>query len=173
MRTIHLRFRLAQALLGKASGPIGVTVRAEAASALRSAHDSAAWIGPQPLVELIGSLAAWARTSLDEPVQREKAHSPSAPAPDSAEDELARLGLSPREIEVLAVLTQGRTNRQIGRALFITEKAAAITRFAHSRQARCHQPGGGYRDGSTARPGRTSGRANFRLTSRALARTDA
>ena len=34
-------------------------------------------------------------------------------------------GLTPREMEVLRLLTEGRTNRQIGATLFITEKTAS------------------------------------------------
>jgi DNA-binding NarL/FixJ family response regulator len=37
-----------------------------------------------------------------------------------------RWGLSPRELEVLAMLADGRTNRQIGEALFITDKTASV-----------------------------------------------
>jgi DNA-binding NarL/FixJ family response regulator len=37
-----------------------------------------------------------------------------------------RLGLTEREAEVLALLAEGRTNRQIGQELFITEKTASV-----------------------------------------------
>jgi DNA-binding NarL/FixJ family response regulator len=37
-----------------------------------------------------------------------------------------RLGLTPREQEVLRHLVEGRTNRQIARALFISEKTASV-----------------------------------------------
>ena len=40
--------------------------------------------------------------------------------------ELSRRGLTDREIEVLALIGRGQTNRQIGRRLFITEKTAAV-----------------------------------------------
>ena len=36
------------------------------------------------------------------------------------------LGLTPREAEVLALVAEGRTNRQIGQTLFITEKNASL-----------------------------------------------
>jgi DNA-binding CsgD family transcriptional regulator len=35
------------------------------------------------------------------------------------------LGLTQREAEVLALVAEGRTNRQIGQALFITPKTAS------------------------------------------------
>jgi DNA-binding NarL/FixJ family response regulator len=34
--------------------------------------------------------------------------------------------LTPREAEVLALLAEGRTNRQIGAELFISEKTASV-----------------------------------------------
>ncbi|MCZ2803985.1 response regulator transcription factor [Modestobacter sp. VKM Ac-2983] len=34
--------------------------------------------------------------------------------------------LTPRETEVLALVAQGRTNRQIGAELFISEKTASV-----------------------------------------------
>jgi len=44
-------------------------------------------------------------------------------APSSA---AASLGLTRREAEVLALVAEGRTNRQIGQALFITPKTAGV-----------------------------------------------
>ena len=38
----------------------------------------------------------------------------------------ASLGLTQREAEVLALVAEGRINRQIGQALFITEKTASL-----------------------------------------------
>jgi FixJ family two-component response regulator len=38
----------------------------------------------------------------------------------------ASLGLTAREAEVLALVAAGRTNRQIGQALFITPKTASV-----------------------------------------------
>ena len=37
-----------------------------------------------------------------------------------------QLGLTRREFEVLSLVAAGRTNRQIGEALFITEKTASV-----------------------------------------------
>ena len=36
------------------------------------------------------------------------------------------MALTPREAEVMALVAEGRTNRQIGEALFISEKTASV-----------------------------------------------
>jgi DNA-binding NarL/FixJ family response regulator len=45
---------------------------------------------------------------------------------DRTSDAVAPWGLSKREQEVLALLVEGRTNRQIADALFIGEKTASV-----------------------------------------------
>lgn len=115
---IYPRFRCSEAMLRQVPSR-----RAEATLELRRAHDLASSVGAIPLLTEINSLAERARVSLE----------PTAPtpAPDSSlptsggRAELHRLGLTSREIEVLEMLVQGRTNRQIGQALFTTEKTAA------------------------------------------------
>jgi len=47
-------------------------------------------------------------------------------APPAPPDELARFGLSAREREVLFLLSAGRSNPQIGQALFISTKTASV-----------------------------------------------
>ena len=37
-----------------------------------------------------------------------------------------RLGLTPREAEVLTLIAAGQTNRQVGEALYISEKTASV-----------------------------------------------
>jgi DNA-binding NarL/FixJ family response regulator len=49
--------------------------------------------------------------------------------PDAApepEDPAAALGLTPREREVLVLVAQGRTNREIGELLYMAEKTASV-----------------------------------------------
>jgi DNA-binding NarL/FixJ family response regulator len=47
-------------------------------------------------------------------------------APEGAEDPAAALGLTIRELEVLALVAEGRSNRQVGDALFISAKTASV-----------------------------------------------
>jgi DNA-binding CsgD family transcriptional regulator/tetratricopeptide (TPR) repeat protein len=109
----YARFREAEALLaGGASRP-----RAE--QILRGAHQTAVMLGAAPLRRQIQLLAQRGRLRLEEPFDTTAApHEPSSPA--------ASLGLTQREAEVLALVAEGRTNRQIGQALFITEKTASL-----------------------------------------------
>jgi DNA-binding NarL/FixJ family response regulator len=49
-----------------------------------------------------------------------------AATPEASPSPAASLGLTRREAEVLALVAEGRTNRQIAQALFITEKTASL-----------------------------------------------
>ncbi len=105
------RWREGEALL--ASGG-----RTAAAAALRVAHAEADRLGARPLREAIEALARRARISLEtlEPGAAE-------PPPTT---EIDRFGLTPREAEVLELLAEGRTNRQIAETLFISESTAGV-----------------------------------------------
>jgi DNA-binding CsgD family transcriptional regulator len=63
-------------------------------------------------------LAQRGRLHLQEPVDAAATPTASSPA--------ASLGLTQREAEVLALVAEGRTNQQFGRALFITPKTASV-----------------------------------------------
>ena len=71
-----------------------------------------------PLGREIELLAQRGRLRLQEPVD--------VPATAEASSPAASLGLTQREAEVLALVAEGRTNRQIGQELFITEKTASV-----------------------------------------------
>jgi DNA-binding CsgD family transcriptional regulator len=103
----YAHWRQAEALLtGRGS-------RAEAASALRSAHQTTQRLGAAPLRRELEGLARRARIDLAQP-QPTGEVAPARPADP--------FGLTPREREVLTLLAEGRTNRQIGQALFISAK---------------------------------------------------
>jgi DNA-binding CsgD family transcriptional regulator len=90
--------------------------RARAAAAARAALATADRLEAAPLAEELRRLAQYGRLDL-------RATSSTGPAPA---DSLAQLGVTAREAEVLALLAVGRTNREIGHALFISEKTASV-----------------------------------------------
>ena len=107
----YAHWRQAEALLStKAPKP--------AARVLRQAHQAASDLDAQPLRHEIERLAQRGRIDLQSSAP--KAAAAEAPSP------AARLGLTPREQEVLQHLVEGRTDRQIARALFISEKTASV-----------------------------------------------
>ena len=108
----YAHFRLAEALLA------GGSPRGQAEAALRAAHQTAVALGAMPLRREIELLAQRGRLRLQEPVDAAATPEASSPA--------ASLGLTQREAEVLALVAEGRTNRQIGQALFITPKTASV-----------------------------------------------
>ena len=113
-RVAYMHLRAAAELLAR-SGP-----KKDAGDLLLRAHATCLDLGAEPLRREIESLARRARIDL-----AQSADSTTEIAAPSDEGSLGtRLGLSPREVEVLELLADGRTNRQIGEALFITEKTA-------------------------------------------------
>jgi DNA-binding CsgD family transcriptional regulator len=108
----YARFREAEALLAAGGS------RQQAETALRAAHQTTVALGAMPLRREIELLAQRGRLHLQEPVDTAATPQASSPA--------ASLGLTQREAEVLALVAEGRTNRQIGQALFITPKTASV-----------------------------------------------
>ena len=97
------RFRLAEALLATED-------RAEATGELAAAHEVAVRLGAEPLRTAIEGLARRGRLEF-------------AGIPRAVDVSAV---FTPRETEVLALMAQGRTNRQIGAELFISEKTASV-----------------------------------------------
>ncbi|MFL5825283.1 MAG: LuxR C-terminal-related transcriptional regulator, partial [Thermoleophilaceae bacterium] len=85
-----------------------------AGEALRAARElGAGWLERE-----LEGLVARARLRLeDEPIAED-------PDPPTEDDE--PFGLTPRERQVLALVAEGRTNREIGDTLFMAEKTASV-----------------------------------------------
>ena len=106
-RAALARYRQVDALLRARS-------RDEAAAVAREVLRVASSLGAVPLETLVRQLAQRARLDVSA--------TPAAPE----RDPVAALNLTPREVDVLTLLAQGRTNRQIGETLFISEKTASV-----------------------------------------------
>jgi DNA-binding CsgD family transcriptional regulator/tetratricopeptide (TPR) repeat protein len=102
-RQAHARWRLAAVLLAGGDRDD----RQEATEQLTLAGEVAARLGARPLAEAVTTLSRRARLTLTHPTQ--------GPGP-----------LTPREQAVLALVADGRTNRQIGAELFISEKTVSV-----------------------------------------------
>jgi DNA-binding CsgD family transcriptional regulator len=106
-------FRQAEALLA------GSVSRQKAEQVLRRAHQTVVTLGAGPLRREIELLAQRGRLQLKE-------HAKPTAAPRALPSPASSLGLTRREVEVLTLVAEGRTNRQIGQALFITPKTAGV-----------------------------------------------
>src|SRR5215207_8256585 len=112
------RWRAAEALLARRGDRQD---RDLAAELLRQGHATASELGAGPLRAELERLARLGRVELGggDPAGTDDGQSP-APAAGTA------LGLTPRELEVLALVAEGRSNRQVGDALFISAATASV-----------------------------------------------
>jgi DNA-binding CsgD family transcriptional regulator len=107
----YARLREAEALLARGGG------RRLATERLTTAHARAVALAARPLREDVEALARRARI-------------PPLPGPAAPEQEAADELLTPREADVLALLAEGLTNREIAVRLFISEKTVS-THIGH------------------------------------------
>jgi DNA-binding CsgD family transcriptional regulator len=101
------------ARLQQAAGLLARRRRREATVALRDAENTARLVAAAPMSAEITALARRARIDLAAP----------APVPPPDPDPA---GLTPREREVITLLSNGLSNAEIGRTLYISEKTASV-----------------------------------------------
>ena len=111
-RAVGRPFEIATVLAEQAVVLVAGRRREDGASALAEAHAIATDLGARPLLVTIESLARRARIGLE--------------GVDTADDAADRIGLTRREREVLSLLADGRSNRQIGEELFMAESTAGV-----------------------------------------------
>jgi len=83
---------------------------------LRQAHSTALQLGAEPLQKQVEILARIARVTLRKPI----------PIADQPAQPAALAALTAREREIMAFLVAGRSNREIGKALVISDKTVSV-----------------------------------------------
>lgn len=108
-------FWAAVATLGEVEASVAAGAISRAAECLQSAHRTATELGAAPLLAELAAVSRRTRLRVEAPTP--------IPLDDASID---RLGLTPREAEVLALVAAGHTNRAIGEALYVSEKTVSV-----------------------------------------------
>ncbi|HSK93061.1 MAG TPA: AAA family ATPase [Candidatus Angelobacter sp.] len=111
-RAIGRPFEIARVLARAAETFLAARRRDDATAALVEAHAIATRLGATTLRTRVEALARRGRIGLD--------------GVETADQAAERMGLTPREREVLALLAEGRSNRQIGEHLYMAESTAGV-----------------------------------------------
>lgn len=111
-RTLERPYELAVVLADAGVAHLAARRREDGAAALSEAHAITVELEATPLRQRIEALARRARIGIE--------------GVDTADDAADRLGLTRREREVLALLVDGRSNRQIGEQLYMAESTAGV-----------------------------------------------
>ena len=116
----------AYARLRRAEAALALGDRRAAAEPLRAAAAAAARIGARPVLDAAVALARRGRVDLGDT------------APDGEAGAVERLGLTERELDVLRLISAGRTNREIGAELYMSPKTASVhvSRILHKLDVR-------------------------------------
>jgi DNA-binding CsgD family transcriptional regulator/tetratricopeptide (TPR) repeat protein len=117
-RVAYAQFRQAEALM-TGPGHNDTTTKTAAATMLGHAADLTDRVRARPLHTEIAALTRRARLA---PIPPANADAQVRRAPTPAE----KLGLTPRETEVLALVAAGHSNRQIAHALFVSPKTVSV-----------------------------------------------
>jgi DNA-binding CsgD family transcriptional regulator len=118
---LELPWPAAYARLHAAEAHVLAGDRQAATEALGAACAAARTMGARPLLEEATALGRRARLRTEEPGAE-----PSTAPVDDTPEVARRLGLTPRELEVLLLVAEGRTNREIGSTLYMSEKTASV-----------------------------------------------
>ncbi|WP_433558626.1 helix-turn-helix transcriptional regulator [Pseudonocardia xinjiangensis] len=116
----YAHLRRAEALLAVRAQSVAAT------EALRHAGHLARELGAEPFMAEVVDLAERARVRIDAPAPQTVPVPAPAAAIASAEQEDELAALTARELEVLAELAGGHTNREIAQRLFISEKTVGV-----------------------------------------------
>ncbi len=93
---------------------------------LHRAAELAQRLGARPLSDDITQLARRARIALGRPGEAAQAQAVPGRAGQAQVTKPERLGLTARELQVLRLITAGRSNREIASELFISVKTASV-----------------------------------------------